>query len=530
MNNYEELEKNLNKLNKMFSISTIVNQSVDFSDFLEKITNFISGYIPDLKITFFSSHNGVFKAVSSNDSIKVDEYFEYDSDNEALWSILNSNKIVKAVNDNEVQIFSSFINQAGLKKLNARYIRAFFENNLPVCFCFMSLNNDKDLSEDDFLFLNNLFNYIEPNIIKFIEAKNQENKIFELQKSLYNISILYNISQAVNFIDDLKRLLQVILSKALTTLDAEKGSLMLYDYSSNSLLVKVVYGLADKITEDNINNGFMECQKIKAGEGVAGTVFLEKRAIITNLGSNDPRFVKRNALSTTQSLLCVPLIVKGEAIGVINISNKKNNKLFNQKDLEFMTSLANQAAIAIDNAKLYELATKDGLTKLYMYRHFYTLLENEIRRSVRYKHNISLLMMDIDDFKNVNDVYGHLAGDQTLREISNEIVETLRKIDIPARYGGEEFAIILPETTKEDAVIIADRLRKKIESLNIKVHKTISVKVTVSIGIAQFDFQSSDPKMLIDKADKALYNSKNSGKNVISVYNDDGDFTLIRER
>ncbi len=525
MKNIQELEKKIDKLDNLFSVNSIINQAIDFEDFIQKFTDFMKIQAPDLKFIFAAYDKKLFRYFSQSKYIKSDEYFECDFDNISLWNTLNKNTIIK-VKDNDHNLFSSFLKEAGFKENNVEYIRGFFNKDMPVCFCFVLNENNKETDNEQIEKFSYFLNYIEPNILKYIEAKNQQNKINELQKMLYNISILYNISQAVNFIDDLKRLLQVILSKALNTLDAEKGSLMLYDYSTNSLQVKVVYGLSDKITEDNINNGFLECSKIKAGEGIAGTVFLEKRAIITNLGANDPRYINKSSLSSTKSLLCVPLIAKGEAIGVINITNKNGNKLFNQKDLDFMSSLANQAAIAIDNAKLYELATKDGLTKLYMYRHFYTLLENEIRRCSRYKHNSSLLMIDIDNFKSINDIYGHLSGDQILREISSQIRDTVRKIDIPARYGGEEFAVILPETTKEDAVIIANRIRRNIEALNIKVLNTKEIKVTISLGIAQYDFKSLDPKYIIEMADKALYNSKNNGKNVVSVYNGENDITL----
>ena len=187
-----------------------------------------------------------------------------------------------------------------------------------------------------------------------------------------------------------------------------------------------------------------------------------------------------------------------------------------------MTSLANQAAIAIDNAKLYELATKDGLTKLYINRHFMTLLENEVRRCSRYKHNMSVIMLDIDDFKLINDNCGHLVGDQILREVSNQILTTVRKIDVAARYGGEEFVILLPETTKEGAGIIAERLRKNIANLRVNTNDDKVVTTTVSMGISQFPNDGATAEEMIESADKALYHSKRNGKNVVSVYGENG--------
>ncbi len=245
------------------------------------------------------------------------------------------------------------------------------------------------------------------------------------------------------------------------------------------------------------------------------------------MGGNDPRFSQFSNDTNVSSLICVPLIAKGECIGIINITNKKNGKLFNKKDLEFVEALANQAAIAVDNAQLYELATKDGLTKLYIHRHFYYLLESEIKRVQRYHHVLSLLMMDIDGFKQVNDTYGHLVGDMVLKEIATTIQKTIRHVDIPARYGGEEFAIILPETQATNALIIAERLRQKISEIKVKVDETTFVSPTVSIGVAEYPNAADNIKDIIDMADKAMYLSKENGKNCIHMYFDN-NFTKFK--
>ena len=510
------IENSLVELSKMFEVSAISSNAVSLEDLISKLSDFLAGLIETNNITFFVQDRNFFKNVPTNQIPYGEKYFEYE--NSAFFSSLKEDDIIKIEDSEGHKLYQGFFEQIGINNLNITHMKVLFNRSehAPVCFCFMGDENNK--IEENIKFLNRVFEYMEPVLIKLMSEGQQNKKIEDLQQSLYNVSILYNVSQAVNFIDDLKRLLQVILSKAIDILDAEKGSLMLYDYSSNTLQVKVVYGLDDKRVEEDINQGLIQCSKIKVGEGIAGTVFLERKAIITNLGINDPRFVMKQSGANVQSLLCVPLITKGEAIGVINISNKKNNALFNQKDLDFMSSLANQAAIAIDNAKLYELATKDGLTKLYINRHFMTLLDNEVRRCARYKHNMSLIMLDIDDFKQINDNYGHLMGDQILREVANCINTTVRKIDIAARYGGEEFVILLPETTKEGASIIAERLRRNIENIEVQSSGNAVVKTTVSMGISQFMEDADNAKDLIDFADKALYHSKKTGKNLVSVY------------
>ena len=521
------LQKNFYDLNSLFELSIIATQADSIEDLIEKVTGFITEALSIENVRFFINHDKVYYMVASQKS-DDQEFFQFENDEEGFWEVLNKNEFIKVSDDAGRPIYRSFWEKYALDNLHSSYFKLFQKDSTPYFICSIGTKTDgTDFSNEDLHYLSKVFNYIGPILIKYIKRRDQENDLKKLQKSLHNISILYNISQAVNFIDDLKRLLRVILNKSLETIDAEKGSLMLYNFAENVLQTKVVYGLADKNLETEINNGLIECSKIKVGEGIAGTVFVEKKSIISNLGQNDPRFIDNGQELNVNSLLCVPLIAKGEPIGVINITNKLNGKLFNKQDLEFIEALANQAAIAIDNAKLYELATKDGLTKLYIYRHFYTLLENEIKRSSRYNHEMTLLMMDIDNFKSVNDTYGHPVGDQVLREIASCIAQTVRKIDIASRYGGEEFTVILPETNITDAKIIAERIRKNIRNIKINVKDDIYICPTVSIGMSEYPSCALDEQTLIELADVALYNAKNNGKNCICEYNPNTGCTLL---
>lgn len=513
------LQKNVLELHNLFDLNMVANQSRSIEDLLSKVSFLVKSSLSLKNIRFFLNNNGIFQ--TKNISSESDIEFEFNIDNAPFLQMENED-LIKVTNADGSLIYKAFWNTYKLNELETEYVKVFYNGTSPFCLCSISKKEGNvDFAEEDFKYLNQVFSCIEPILVKFIKNKEQEAKIVDLNKTLHNLSILYNISQAVNFIDDLKRLIGVILDKAIETVNAEKGSLMLYDTSDNTLQVKVVYGLKDKKHEDDINNGIVECQKMSPDSGIAGKVFTEKKSIITNLGGNDPRFSQLATDSNVSSLICVPLIAKGECIGIINITNKKNGKLFNKKDLEFVEALANQAAIAVDNAQLYELATKDGLTKLYIHRHFYFLLESEIKRVQRYHHVLSLLMLDIDNFKQVNDTYGHLVGDMVLKEIATTIQKTIRHVDIPARYGGEEFTVILPETAALNAVIIAERLRQKISEIQVKVDENTVLSPTVSIGIAEYPNASEDIKELIDLADKAMYVSKESGKNCIHLYFDD---------
>ncbi|MHB1233543.1 MAG: GGDEF domain-containing protein [Burkholderiales bacterium] len=163
---------------------------------------------------------------------------------------------------------------------------------------------------------------------------------------------------------------------------------------------------------------------------------------------------------------------------------------------------------------LYELATRDGLTRLYNHRTFYTLLSDELARLQRFKRPVSLLMLDIDRFKRVNDTYGHQAGDAVIRDMSELISQQLRTIDRVCRYGGEEIAVILPEIDPDAAANIAERLRASVETHLFEVGAT--VRITISIGVASSPTDGGSADTLVAAADAALYVAKRSGRNQIS--------------
>jgi len=516
-----ELQEELIQLNKLFEISNITNSVSSINALAEQLLNFLKLNFEIKNAAFFMLEENKYNILSYDNIISPNAY-EFENLGEGIWHIIETGKPIKILNEEGRNIYFQFFESYDLLNLDSCIWLPFVnEGEVLAIISLGSKKSGQPFTNSEMIFLDKIIQYISPIINKFQKLKEKESSLSYLQKTLHNISILYNIGQAMNFIDDLKRLIQIILAKAIQTIGAEKGSLMLYDSGTEELVIKVVYGLPDKEVEDKINEGLIECTKIKVGEGIAGEAFAHKKAIITNLGSNDPRFFQSD-LSNVHSLLCLPLIVKDEAIGVINISNKKDKNLFNQDDLDFMGALANQAAIAISNAQLYKLAITDSLTKLYIRRHFEYLLDNELRRSHRYKHQMTLLMMDIDNFKSINDTYGHQIGDEMLKHIAEVILNTLRKIDMPSRYGGEEFAVILPETHKDNAKRIAERLRKKIANIIIRTKDKQEVCPTISIGIASYPLDTEDRSDVIGFADKALYFAKSSGKNCVAEYTLEG--------
>ncbi len=191
------------------------------------------------------------------------------------------------------------------------------------------------------------------------------------------------------------------------------------------------------------------------------------------------------------------------------------------KDKEKFAILAHQFALALRRLKLYKdietLAITDGLTGAYTRRYFIERFDEEIKRSLLRKSNLSLLMVDADHFKMVNDQHGHLAGDQVLKEIANIIQENVRAIDIVGRFGGEEFCVVLPDTDLEGARLVAERIRKSAEKRLIKAYDS-ALRVTLSIGLAIYPSDGKLLEELMDKADWALYRAKSQGRNCVIAF------------
>ena len=338
----------------------------------------------------------------------------------------------------------------------------------------------------------------------------------DLDKTLNNLSLLYNIGRAMTYISDLKSLLKYILNQAIEVTVAEKGSIMLHDPDTNQLSVRVLAGLQDKEYQRKVNNNEIKCKTFKPGEGVAGTVFQKGEPTFINKTAEDKRFVGGGA-SFANSIACIPMKVYEDIIGVINVTNKKNGKGFTDEDIEMLGAVADQAAISISKAQLWEMAINDSLTGLHVRRYFMAKLQDEIHRTQRYKKSLSVVMGDLDQFKIVNDTYGHTAGDKVLKAVGAFLQKSVRDVDSVGRYGGEEFIMFLPETVKEAAFVLADRLRKGVSE--IKVGKL--PPVTISLGIATFPDDGKNIDDLLQRADAALYAAKENGRDQVVVYTED---------
>lgn len=232
----------------------------------------------------------------------------------------------------------------------------------------------------------------------------------------------------------------------------------------------------------------------------------------------DPALYFEEREQRMDSFLIVPVPFKSDdidkenrAVGAICISEKASGGAFTQEDQELLNILANQVGIALANAELYEQATVDSLTQVFVRRYFFQRLEKEIKRSIHKDSPLSLLMLDLDHFKMKNDNYGHQAGDHVLRETGKILKKNLRAEHVVARYGGEEFAIILRDQAQDLGVKIGERIRKAVES-NEYIFEGTKIPCTVSIGGSTIE-PGDTPDTLIKRADEALYCAKDGGRN-----------------
>lgn len=315
----------------------------------------------------------------------------------------------------------------------------------------------------------------------------------------------------INSTQDLDKLLDLIMKSIKGVMEAEASSLLLLDAEKNELYFSTVSGGSEKIKEI----------RIKADQGIAGHVVQTGRPLIVNDVTKSKYFLKTVDEKTqfkTQSIICVPLISRNKTIGVLEALNKREGKDFDQEDERLFMSFSHQVSVAIENARLYNMAFYDALTKVFMRRYFEAWLDQEFARVKRYRTDLSMIMFDIDHFKKINDTYGHQAGDYVLQQIAQVVKENVRAADVLARYGGEEFVICLPETKIDKAFHSAERIREQIEKKEFN-YDGKKIPVTISLGVASFRETPEDSvAQFIKDVDSALYQSKEGGRNRVTAH------------
>lgn len=335
----------------------------------------------------------------------------------------------------------------------------------------------------------------------------------ESQKRAHEFQAFYEVGKALTSTLDVKEILSRITEAVSGVVKAKATSLMIYNPEQNSL---------ETVAGHNLSPEYMVAAKKireRAKDSPSRRAIAERRAVAIDDIQKASLFTPWRQIAAKegyQALITIPLILPQRVIGVINVYLSEVHH-FSEDEIKLLHVFAHQAAIAVENARLYEetkqMAITDELTQLYNRRYFYEQLAMEIRRFKRYGRAFSLLMMDLDHFKEYNDKYGHLAGDEVLRQLGKILRGNSRDVDIVSRYGGEEFAIILHETSLEAAMAQAERLRVLVQ---IKLKESGKIKgkgLTISIGVGTWDEDMKKPQELVSIADKALFLAKSKGRN-----------------
>jgi diguanylate cyclase (GGDEF)-like protein len=308
---------------------------------------------------------------------------------------------------------------------------------------------------------------------------------------------------------------RLIVKRAVAAVRAKQGSLAIFDPAAGRLRVPTTVGYPQALVDD-------VC--VAPGEGVIGRVFTTRRPLLVADAGQEPKVRHRRARYRTPSFLAVPILAQSGPLGVLSVADRIDGQPFERRDLLVLRSLAASAALALQAHELskqagvlQQWATVDPVTGLFNRHSFERRLEEEIQRGRRHGLPLSLLLMDVDDFKRINDTQGHQAGDAALRLLGGIIRHSVRAFDICCRYGGEEFALVLPETDPREALASAQRIRDAVERQSLTLLEgRPPVQMTVSIGVATLA-RAEGARELVARADAALYQAKAAGKNQVGT-------------
>jgi diguanylate cyclase (GGDEF)-like protein len=313
------------------------------------------------------------------------------------------------------------------------------------------------------------------------------------------------------------QLYRFIVDRMAHAVGAGTGSLALYNASENALAIVATYGYPSVLV-DHV--------RVRPGERVLGRVFSTRRAECARIASSSAPAIRQRRYRG-DSYMAVPLKSGAAVLGVLSVTEPERKAAFTREDLAILRAYAAPAALALTGeslrdqaASLAHLATVDALTGISNRRHFDERLTEEIQRSRREHSELALLMIDIDDFKALNDARGHQSGDAVLRDVADILRRSIRSFDVCARYGGEEFAILMPGASASTAYQIAERIRRQTEShFSDNWRYAGSARPTLSIGVANVTGDTSGAT-LVATADAALLWAKAEGKNVVKLYAD----------
>nr|MBN2276660.1 sensor domain-containing diguanylate cyclase [candidate division Zixibacteria bacterium] len=347
----------------------------------------------------------------------------------------------------------------------------------------------------------------EQRLLKLFDTLNQRTS--ELEKSQANLEMIYENSRILAGILDVDEVIENVMNITGKLLAYPASGLILMGHGDN-----LIYRGRNISGQNNFHLKAVDDQKAQLINRVAKQP--EPLIVMNIAGRTDYPPLRMN----TCSVMLVPMVTHGNINGVL-LAESPQEGAFTEKDLKILSVVARSAGMALENATLHrrmeELTITDELTGIYNYRYFTMKLKEEQRRASRYGLPLSMIMLDIDWFKNFNDNYGHEVGNIVLKGITGVVKKCIRDVDVFARYGGEEFVIILPQTPQDEVVKIGERIRQQIETTVFGGGDIPELKVTISAGVSSFPENGKPNEELLSLVDQALYRAKGSGKNTVCV-------------
>ena len=344
-----------------------------------------------------------------------------------------------------------------------------------------------------------------------------ENKQVEEEVRHYTrqLEALFNIGTTVSQTLNLEELLGNVLDKVLEVMVVEVTAIFLLEDESGTLTLRAYRGMSAQLVR--------ELSVLRGGDGFINQVVKSGKPLLVEDVSADKRFsTSSGKIGGIQSFAVVPVMSKEKILGVIGVGSPSHRE-FPDWEVRMLGTIANQIGMAIENARLYEhaleLAFTDSLTGLYNRRYFMEQIEREFIRANRGKVALSLIMVDLDGLKAINDRFGHHEGDAFLREVAGIIRANTRASDVAARWGGDEFMLLAPETDSDSAWKIAERVRGQVKRYH-RVLEGEKVGITVSVGIVSYPAHASMISELLRRADEAMYSAKRGGKDRSCVFPD----------
>jgi diguanylate cyclase (GGDEF)-like protein len=328
-----------------------------------------------------------------------------------------------------------------------------------------------------------------------------------------DLRVFHDVARALTSSLDLDSILGAIMRQMEQFFEPESWSLLIVDEEQRNLYYAVAAGASPG--DRNL--------RVDLGQGIAGWVAQHGELVIVSEPANDPRFTLPPGsppVSPVRSAICIPLRWQDRTLGVIELLNYRVSTLTDET-MAFLHVLCDYAAIAIQNVRaverIQELTITDDCTGLFNSRHLFSVLESELERSRRFGLPFSLIFIDLDRFKGVNDLHGHLTGSRLLAEIARTIKHNVRGIDSAFRYGGDEFIVLLPQTAKDAALDVTQRLLHALRETRYLVSEGLELRMMASFGIASYPEDGSSTQEIIGAADEMMYLVKNSSRGNIAV-------------